>query len=48
MAQIRANAEAIKRLSLNADEDARRAGVLPGVRRDLRQKYRLDCRGWGL
>jgi hypothetical protein len=46
--QIRANAETIKRLSLTADEEARQAGVLPGVRRELRQKYRLDYQGWGL
>jgi hypothetical protein len=48
IALIRANAETIKRLSLTADEDARVAGVLPGTRRELRQKYRLDCPGWGL
>jgi hypothetical protein len=35
-------------LSLTADDDARKAGVLPGVRRELRQKYRLDYQGWGL
>jgi hypothetical protein len=46
--RIRANAEAIKRLSITADDDARVAGVLPGTRRELRQKYRLDCPGWGL
>jgi len=48
MRQVRANAETIKRLCLSADEDARRAGVLPGHRRDLRRKYHLDCPGWGL
>jgi hypothetical protein len=48
IAQIRANAEIIRQLSLTADEDARKAGVLPGVRRELRQKYRLDYQGWGL
>jgi hypothetical protein len=46
--QIRTNADAIKRLSISADEDARQAGVLPGVRRELRLKYRLDNPGWGL
>jgi len=48
MAQVRANAEMIRKLAIDADEDARKAGVLPGVRRDLRQKYRLDCPAWGL
>jgi putative serine protease PepD len=46
--QIRTNADTIRRLSITADEDARQAGVLPGVRRELRQKYRLDNPGWGL
>jgi hypothetical protein len=48
MAQIRSHAETIKKLSLTADDDARQAGVLPGTRRELRQKYRLDFPGWGL
>jgi hypothetical protein len=46
--QVRSNADTIKRLSITADEDARTAGVLPGTRRELRQKYRLDYPGWGL
>jgi len=46
--RICTNAETIKRYALSAEEDARQAGVLPGVRRDLRQKYRLDCPNWGL
>jgi hypothetical protein len=46
--QIRSAAEDIKRLSLVAEEDARQAGVLPGIRRELREKYRLDYGGWGL
>ena len=29
-----------------AEEAARRLGVYPGVRRDLRRRYRLDWRGW--
>jgi hypothetical protein len=29
-----------------ADEAARTAGVYPGVRRDLRRKYRLEWNGW--
>jgi hypothetical protein len=29
-----------------ASEDARRAGVYPGVLRDARRRYRLDWSGW--
>jgi hypothetical protein len=47
-AQIRTAAEEVKRLSQAAEEDARQAGVLPGIRRELREKYRLDYQGWGL
>jgi len=46
--QIRGHAELIKRLSLQADDEARQDGVLPGTRRELRQKYRLEYQGWGL
>ena len=46
--QMRTNAETIRTQTLAADEAARQAGVLPGVRRELRQKYRLDCQAWGL
>jgi len=45
---IRAAAEDLKSKALAADEAARQAGVLPGARRELRQKYRLDYGGWGL
>jgi hypothetical protein len=35
------------RISMNAaDETARSASVIPGVRRDLRRKYKLDWAGW--
>jgi hypothetical protein len=30
-----------------AGEAARRAGVYPGVQRELRQRYRMTWRGWG-
>jgi hypothetical protein len=31
---------------ITADELARRAEVYPGVRRDIRRRYRLDWTGW--
>jgi hypothetical protein len=31
---------------VQAEEDARRAGVYPGTRRDLRARYRLTWSGW--
>jgi V8-like Glu-specific endopeptidase len=31
---------------IEADEDARRADVYPGTRRDVRRKYRMDWPGW--
>jgi hypothetical protein len=30
----------------SADETARSAAVIPGVRRDLRRRYKLDWTGW--
>lgn len=45
---IRRNAEEIKAQVLATEEAGRKADVYPGVRRELRQKYRLDYRGWGL
>ena len=30
----------------SADETARAAAVYPGVRRDLRKKYKVDWEGW--
>ena len=46
LAQIQQQADAISSDMLAAEEAARRADVLPGVRRDLRRKYRLDYPGW--
>jgi hypothetical protein len=31
---------------VSADEFARRAEVFPGVRRDIRRRYKLDWNGW--
>lgn len=45
---IRRHAEDIKSQILATEEDGRKADVYPGTRRELRQKYRLDYRGWGL
>ena len=36
----------IRQAMVSADEAARTASVYPGVRRDLRRKYRLDWDGW--
>jgi S1-C subfamily serine protease len=41
-----ADANAIKANIAAAEEAARKGDVFPGVRRDLRQKYRLDYAGW--
>jgi len=38
-------ANAVKRAVTSAEEDARKADVYPGVRRTLRQRYRLDYVG---
>jgi S1-C subfamily serine protease len=36
----------IRAAMVSADESARTASVYPGVRRDLRRKYKLDWDGW--
>ena len=46
-ADLQTRAREIRDAVLAADEAARRADVLPGVRRDLRQRDRLDYAGWG-
>ena len=43
---FRDHADAIRARLTQADEVARRAGVYPGSRRDLRARYRLDWDGW--
>jgi hypothetical protein len=46
LATLRANAAPIRDRLEGASEAARRDGVYPGVRRDLRRKYRFTWRGW--
>ncbi|HEY2149614.1 MAG TPA: serine protease [Vicinamibacterales bacterium] len=43
---LQRQADGIGTLMRAADDLARRAGVFPGVRRDLRQRLRLDYSGW--
>jgi S1-C subfamily serine protease len=43
---IRERARAVGQTMAQAEETARRADVFPGVRRDLRRRYRLDFDGW--
>ena len=42
----RSDASKIKNTLDAAEEAARKASILPGVRRDLRHKYHLDYPGW--
>jgi S1-C subfamily serine protease len=44
--RILAAANLVKTRLGATEEDARKAGVFPGTRRDLRHKYRLDYPGW--
>jgi len=44
--ELRRNAEEIRSQMQAAEEEARRADVYPGVRRELRQKYRLESSRW--
>jgi hypothetical protein len=43
---VRSRANALRDAVIAADEAARQAGVYPGVRRDARQKFRLDHPDW--
>jgi len=43
---IRRNAQDIRNEVLALEEAARRADVFPGVRRDIRRRYRLDYSAW--
>lgn len=45
-ASLRAAADQLKARLEAAEEEARQAGVYPGVRRDLRHQYHLDYPGW--
>lgn len=44
--ELRRNADEIRSQMVAAEEEARRADVYPGVRRELRQKYRLESSRW--
>ena len=43
---LRRRAESLRGILRLAEEQARRADVFPGDRRDLRARYRLEHRGW--
>ncbi len=45
-AELKRRAGEIREWVHAAEDEARRADVYPGVRRELRQKYRLDYPGW--
>jgi hypothetical protein len=44
--EIRQQAETLRAYLAQAEEEARKADVFPGTKRDLRRKYNLDHRGW--
>jgi S1-C subfamily serine protease len=46
LAQLRQSAQSVRNDLLAADEHARRAGVFPGTRRELRRRYHLDNPAW--
>ena len=46
LSDITQMAGAIRTAMISADEAARTASVYPGVRRELRRKYKLDWDGW--
>jgi S1-C subfamily serine protease len=46
-ADINRLAGEIQYIMTNAEDQARRSSVYPGVRRDIRRKYRMDWEGWG-
>lgn len=46
LATVARNAQQIKGEVDKATESARRAGVYPGVLRDLRRRHRMDWQGW--
>jgi hypothetical protein len=45
-AVLRGAAEELRAHLREVEDEARRADVFPGTRRELRQRYRLDHRGW--
>jgi S1-C subfamily serine protease len=46
VAALRQAADQLRSQVRDAEEQARRADVFPGTRRELQQRYRLDYRGW--
>jgi V8-like Glu-specific endopeptidase len=46
VSELRQAADQLRDRFREAEEQARRADVFPGTRRDLRQHYRLEDRGW--
>lgn len=46
LSELREAADELRSQFHQAEEEARRADVFPGTRRDLRQRYRLEHRGW--
>jgi S1-C subfamily serine protease len=46
LAELRRSADVLKGALQEAEQEARRADVYPGIRRELRRKYRLDHPGW--
>lgn len=46
LASLHQGADQLRDLLRQAEDQARQAGVYPGTRRELRQRYRLDFRGW--
>ena len=45
-ADLRQTAEKLRDELRDVEDQARRADVFPGTRRDLRQQFRLEHRGW--
>lgn len=46
LAEMRQNADRLKAYLREVEEQARKADVYPGTKRDLRHKYNLEHRGW--
>lgn len=46
LADIKSEAHTIENTVVAMDEQARKENILPGTRRELRQKYHLDYAGW--
>ncbi|GLH74883.1 hypothetical protein GETHLI_33850 [Geothrix limicola] len=46
LTDLRQALENLRSRSRDIEDEARRADVFPGTRRDLRQRYHLDDRGW--